>query len=130
LQESASAANKGLDGAEECDDNMTSQSSEGTMLELLRYPNMRRKFFILTFLWLANSVAYNGLSYNSSNLGVSGKVVYNSIITTLDHDTILDFASYCYIRYACLLYQCNCRGTCIFIDLVGHGINIMLSTKH
>ena len=84
VQESASAANKGLNelGKDECDDNMKSQSSEGTMLELLRYPNMRRKFFILTFLWLANSVAYNGLSYNSSNLGVSDTLAFfiNAIV--------------------------------------------------
>jgi OCT family organic cation transporter-like MFS transporter 4/5 len=52
------------------------------MLELLRYPNMRRKFYILTFLWLANSVAYNGLSYNSSNLGVSDTLAFfiNAIV--------------------------------------------------
>lgn len=56
--------------------------SKGTMLELLRYPNMRRKFCILTFLWLANSVAYNGLSYNSSNLGVSDTLAFfiNAIV--------------------------------------------------
>ncbi|XP_046641550.1 organic cation transporter 1-like [Daphnia pulicaria] len=58
------------------------QPSKGTMLELLRYPNMRRKFYILTFLWLANSVAYNGLSYNSSNLGVSDTLAFfiNAIV--------------------------------------------------
>lgn len=58
------------------------QPSEGTMVELLRYPNMRRKFYILTFLWLANSVCYNGLSYNSSNLGVSDTLAFfiNAIV--------------------------------------------------
>lgn len=58
------------------------QPSKGTMLELLSYPNMRRKFYILTFLWLANSVAYNGLSYNSSNLGVSDTLAFfiNAIV--------------------------------------------------
>jgi len=57
-------------------------ASKGTMTELLRYPNMRRKFYILTFLWLANSVAYNGLSYNSSNLGVSDALAFfiNAIV--------------------------------------------------
>ena len=58
------------------------EPSKGTMLELLSYPNMRRKFCILTFLWLANSVAYNGLSYNSSNLGVSDTLAFfiNAIV--------------------------------------------------
>jgi len=57
-------------------------ATEGTMLELMRLPNMRRKFCILTFLWLANSVAYNGLSYNSSNLGVSDTLAFfiNAIV--------------------------------------------------
>lgn len=52
------------------------------MLEMMRYPNMKRKFFILTFLWLANSVAYNGLSYNSSNLGVFDTLAFfiNAIV--------------------------------------------------
>ena len=50
---------------------------EGTMIEMMRsYPNMRRKFCILTFLWLSNAVAYNGLSYNSSNLGVSDALAF------------------------------------------------------
>lgn len=56
--------------------------SRGTMWQLMRFPNMRRKFCILTFLWLANSVAYNGLSYNSSNLGVSDTLAFfiNAIV--------------------------------------------------
>lgn len=59
------------------------QMSAGrAMLEMMSYPNMKRKFFILTFLWLANSVAYNGLSYNSSNLGVFDTLAFfiNAIV--------------------------------------------------
>lgn len=59
------------------------QMSAGrAMLEMMRYPNMKRKFCILTFLWLANSVAYNGLSYNSSNLGVFDTLAFfiNAIV--------------------------------------------------
>ena len=65
-----------------CNPSSHQPASKGTMLELLRYPNMRRKFYILTFLWLANSVAYNGLSYNSSNLGVSDTLAFfiNAIV--------------------------------------------------
>ena len=75
--------NKVLNELGELEDNTAPQSnSKGTMLELLRYPNMRRKFCILTFLWLANSVAYNGLSYNSANIGVSDTLAFfiNAIV--------------------------------------------------
>ena len=59
-----------------------SRATEGTMTELMCLPNMRRKFFILNFLGLANAVAYNGLSYNSSNLGVSDALAFfiNAIV--------------------------------------------------
>jgi hypothetical protein len=40
------------------------------------YPNIRKKFFIITIAWLSNAVVYNGLSYNSSNLGVSGPLAF------------------------------------------------------
>ena len=58
------------------------RSKGNAMLELMRFPNMRRKFCILTFLWLSNSVAYNGLSYNSANLGVSSALAFfiNAIV--------------------------------------------------
>lgn len=36
-----------------------------------RYPVTRRNFLLITFNWLANAVAYNGLTYYSANLDVS-----------------------------------------------------------
>ncbi|XP_065336997.1 organic cation transporter protein-like isoform X1 [Cloeon dipterum] len=41
----------------------------GSLLDLLRYPNLRRKTFIILFLWFVNSGSYYGLSWNTSNLG-------------------------------------------------------------
>jgi hypothetical protein len=47
-----------------------------TPMDLLRHPNIRKKFFILAFDWVANAVVYNGLSYNVTNLGVSDYLAF------------------------------------------------------
>lgn len=45
-------------------------------MDLVRNPNIRKKFFILAFDWVANAVVYNGLSYNATNLGVSDYLAF------------------------------------------------------
>ncbi|XP_011504395.1 PREDICTED: organic cation transporter 1-like [Ceratosolen solmsi marchali] len=52
------------------------QSISATPMDLLRNPNIRKKFFILAFDWVANAVVYNGLSYNTTNLGVSDYLAF------------------------------------------------------
>ncbi|XP_067006278.2 carcinine transporter [Anabrus simplex] len=47
-----------------------------TPMDILRHPNIRKKFFILAFDWVANAVVYNGLSYNTTNLGVSDYLAF------------------------------------------------------
>ncbi|XP_054275227.1 organic cation transporter 1-like [Macrosteles quadrilineatus] len=47
-----------------------------TPMDILRHPNIRTKFFILSFDWVANAVVYNGLSYNATNLGVSDYLAF------------------------------------------------------
>lgn len=47
-----------------------------TPMDLLRHPNIRKKFLILAFDWVANAVVYNGLSYNATNLGVSDYLAF------------------------------------------------------
>ncbi|XP_059486702.1 organic cation transporter protein [Neocloeon triangulifer] len=42
---------------------------KGSLLDLMRFPNLRRKTFIILFLWFVNSGSYYGLSWNTSNLG-------------------------------------------------------------
>ncbi|CAL1289262.1 unnamed protein product [Larinioides sclopetarius] len=47
------------------------EKEEGTknnVLDLFRYPNLRKKFFIVTFCWAANDLVYFGLQYNLPNL--------------------------------------------------------------
>lgn len=45
-------------------------------MDLITNPNIRKKFFILAFDWVANAVVYNGLSYNTTNLGVSDYLAF------------------------------------------------------
>uniref|UniRef100_A0A1B6IQD5 Major facilitator superfamily (MFS) profile domain-containing protein n=1 Tax=Homalodisca liturata TaxID=320908 RepID=A0A1B6IQD5_9HEMI len=51
-------------------------SSSATPMDILRHPNIRNKFLILAFDWVANAVVYNGLAYNTTNLGVSDYLAF------------------------------------------------------
>lgn len=53
-----------------------SPAPSATPMDLLTNPNIRKKFFILAFDWVANAVVYNGLSYNTTNLGVSDYLAF------------------------------------------------------
>ena len=64
-----------------------------TPMDLIRNPNIRKKFFILAFDWVANAVVYNGLSYNTTNLGVSDYLAF--FIGTTSLNSIIYFANYC-----------------------------------
>ncbi|CAG9792842.1 unnamed protein product [Diatraea saccharalis] len=70
------------DAEEDAIDNkrMDDQNSEGdckaSPLDVFRYPNIRRKFFLLTFNWVALGVVYNSLSYNTPNLGVDDYLAF------------------------------------------------------
>ncbi|XP_075985542.1 organic cation transporter 1-like [Anticarsia gemmatalis] len=59
---------------------MDDQNSEGdckaSPLDVFRYPNIRKKFFLLTFEWVALGVVYNSLSYNTPNLGVNDYLAF------------------------------------------------------
>uniref|UniRef100_A0A069DW20 Putative synaptic vesicle transporter svop n=1 Tax=Panstrongylus megistus TaxID=65343 RepID=A0A069DW20_9HEMI len=66
-----------------------------SLIDLFKYPNLRKKSLIIFFLWFVNSGTYYGLSWNTSNLGgneylnfvISGAVevpAYTFLILTLD----------------------------------------------
>ncbi|CAB3244964.1 unnamed protein product [Arctia plantaginis] len=59
---------------------MDDQNSEGdckaSLLDIFRNPNIRKKFFILTFDWIALGVVYNSLTYNTPNLGVNDYLAF------------------------------------------------------
>ncbi|XP_070532067.1 organic cation transporter protein-like [Ptychodera flava] len=52
------------------DTNKTNEK-KGTMFDLFRLPNMRKKTLILFYNWLVNTLVYYGLAFNTSNLGGS-----------------------------------------------------------
>lgn len=50
-----------------------------SVLDLLRYPNLRRKTLLIFFDWFVNSGTYYGLSWNTNNLG--DNVLLNFVIS-------------------------------------------------
>ncbi|XP_023934321.1 organic cation transporter 1 isoform X2 [Bicyclus anynana] len=62
--------NEGILEERKLDDQNSEEDCRASPFEMFRYPNIRKKFFILTFNWVALGVVYNSLSYNSPNLGV------------------------------------------------------------
>ncbi|XP_031617950.1 organic cation transporter protein [Contarinia nasturtii] len=52
---------------------------EPSLLDLFRYPNLRRKTLLIFLDWFVNSATYYGLSWNTSNLG--GNDYVNFIIS-------------------------------------------------
>lgn len=55
---------------------ISEKDCQASAFDLFRYPNIRRKFLILTFDWLSLGVIYNSLSYNTSNLGVNDYIAF------------------------------------------------------
>ncbi|XP_015430764.1 PREDICTED: organic cation transporter 1-like [Dufourea novaeangliae] len=71
---SCNGTNSGENGTGQPEDR--SPPPAATPMDLVRNPNIRKKFFILAFDWVANAVVYNGLSYNATNLGVSDYLAF------------------------------------------------------
>ncbi|GAB1863465.1 Organic cation transporter 1 [Camponotus japonicus] len=64
------------DGSIDIESENRSPPTSATPMDLITNPNIRKKFFILAFDWVANAVVYNGLSYNTTNLGVSDYLAF------------------------------------------------------
>ncbi|CAG9131522.1 unnamed protein product [Plutella xylostella] len=58
------------------DDQNSIGDCQASPLDVFRYPNIRKKFFILTFDWVVLGVVYNTLCYNTPNLGVDDFVAF------------------------------------------------------
>ncbi|XP_013175547.1 PREDICTED: organic cation transporter 1-like [Papilio xuthus] len=57
-------------------DDISNENYEASLLDIFRYPNIRKKFLLSTFDWLSLGVIYNSLSYNTSNLGVNDHLAF------------------------------------------------------
>lgn len=73
---SCNGTNSGDGSGEPAENEDRSPPPAATPMDLIRNPNIRKKFFILAFDWVANAVVYNGLSYNATNLGVSDYLAF------------------------------------------------------
>lgn len=79
-----------------------------TPMDLIRNPNIRKKFFILAFDWVANAVVYNGLSYNTTNLGVSDYLAF--FIGNVQTIIIIHCHSLLNATLTCILMNIPLRG--------------------
>lgn len=59
--------------------NEAAKKPEPSVLDLFRYPNLRRKSLLIFFDWFVNSGTYYGLSWNTNNLG--GNDLLNFVIS-------------------------------------------------
>lgn len=50
-----------------------------SLIDLFRYPNLRKKTLLIFFDWFVNSATYYGLSWNTNNLG--GNDLFNFVIS-------------------------------------------------
>ncbi|CAG9824175.1 unnamed protein product [Phaedon cochleariae] len=55
------------------------ESANTSVLDLFRYPNLRKRAIIIFFDWFANNITYYGLSWNTNNLG--GNPYLNFVIS-------------------------------------------------
>ncbi|KAH8312750.1 hypothetical protein KR044_012635 [Drosophila immigrans] len=60
-------------------DELAASQPSASVLDLLRYPNLRRKTLLIFFDWFVNSGVYYGLSWNTNNLG--GNQLVNFVIS-------------------------------------------------
>jgi len=85
-----------------------------SVLDIFRFPNLRKKALIIFFNWFVNSGTYYGLSWNSTNLGgnylvsfvISGAVeipAYTFLIFTLNKWGRKCLLSGCMIAAGCIL---------------------------
>ncbi|XP_050500241.1 organic cation transporter protein-like [Diabrotica virgifera virgifera] len=51
------------------DTNNSNKGTKTSVLDVFKYPNMRKKSLIIFFDWFANNLTYYGLSWNTNNLG-------------------------------------------------------------
>uniref|UniRef100_U5ETI5 Putative synaptic vesicle transporter svop n=1 Tax=Corethrella appendiculata TaxID=1370023 RepID=U5ETI5_9DIPT len=52
---------------------------KASIIDLFRYPNLRKRSLIIFFAWYVNSLTYYGLSWNTNNLG--GNALLNFVIS-------------------------------------------------
>lgn len=65
-----------LAGVQHLNDERKSKGPKPSLLDLIRTPNIRKKFIIINFVWIAIAFDYSGLSLGSTSLGVNDYVAF------------------------------------------------------
>lgn len=94
------------------------EEPEPSVLDLLRYPNLRRKSLLIFFDWFVNSGTYYGLSWNTSNLG--GNDLVNFLISGAVEIPAYTFLLFTLNRWGRRNILCGCMltaGTMLLLSM-------------
>ncbi|XP_034238416.1 organic cation transporter protein [Thrips palmi] len=93
------------------------ETSSPSVLDLFRYPNLRKKSLNIFFSWFVNSATYYGLSWNTSNLG--GNDYLNFLVSG-----VVEIPGY--IMLLLLLNRWGRKGT-LCLALIVAGVALLLT---
>lgn len=96
-----------------------SNDREPTLIDLFRYPNLRKKTLLIFFDWFANSATYYGLSWNTNNLG--GNDLVNFVISGAVEFPAYTFLLFTLNRWGRRNILCGCMlaaGTMLLLTLL------------
>ncbi|XP_011498037.1 PREDICTED: organic cation transporter protein [Ceratosolen solmsi marchali] len=91
---------------DETNSDSTPDTKKPSIFDLFRYPNLRKKSFLLFFNWLVNSGTYYGLSWNASSLG--GNDYLNFVISGLVEIPAYTFLIFTLNRWGRKVILCGC----------------------
>lgn len=95
-----------------------SNEPQPSLLDMFRYPNLRKKTLLIFFSWFVNSATYYGLSWNTSNLG--GNDLLNFIISGAVEFPAYTFLLFTLNRWGRRNILCGC--------MLMSGLMLLLST--
>lgn len=92
---------------------------EPSLLDLFRYPNLRKKTLLIFFDWFVNSATYYGLSWNTGNLG--GNDLVNFVISGAVEFPAYTFLLFTLNRWGRRNILCGCMlvaGTMLLLTVI------------
>ncbi|XP_059468322.1 organic cation transporter protein-like [Neocloeon triangulifer] len=93
------------DEPEKDGNNKNPAAKSASLLDIVKYPNLRKKSLIIFFLWFVNNLSYYGLSWNVSNLG--GNDYLNFLISGLVEIPAYTFILFALNRYGRKMTLCG-----------------------
>ncbi|XP_019865363.1 organic cation transporter protein isoform X2 [Aethina tumida] len=79
---------------------------QASVLDIFKYPNLRKRSLIIFFDWFANNITYYGLSWNTNNL--SGDPYWNFVISGLVEIPAYSFVLLTLNRWGRKFVMCGC----------------------